>query len=356
MLVSQDQFNSEPIPLVCSAMNYPWGKIGSKSLVAKLLPEEIDETKPYAELWIGFHPSAPSKPKHSSINPEDYPFLMKVLSVNEPLSIQMHPDKRTAEELHKADPSHYPDSNHKPEIGIALTTVRLFHGFKADFSDTLNRYPELLALVAGRSDREGMIKQVIRHENRAPAVRILLDRLKAQGITTELEEIFIESCTRYSADDVGLPLMFFLNLVTLKPGEAIYTPANVPHGYISGELIECMANSDNVIRCGLTPKFIDSENFLRFLDMDAKGIYTTRDKEDSCVYDCPEFNVAMLTGDSRVTIDSTSLGIVTSGNGMLGCHALREGDALVIPKGTFQTSGDMTLFIGAEKLSVESRI
>lgn len=142
---------------------YPWGKLGSNSLVAQLAISsgcDIDEQKPYAELWMGAHPSGPSiiisgtKNENPQVAPESLqdfisknpdvlgssiksrfgsntlPFLFKVLSVEKALSIQAHPNKELAVALHSKDPANYPDDNHKPEMALAVTPFEVLCGFR----------------------------------------------------------------------------------------------------------------------------------------------------------------------------------------------------------------------------------
>lgn len=155
--------SSSPYSLVklqCGAQSYDWGKIGRSSAVAQFSKAanpkfEISEDKPYAELWMGTHPSVPSLAVTSAAAtpvslrevlksyPEllgsrivdkfgagELPFLFKVLSINKALSIQAHPDKALGKQLHAADPKHYPDDNHKPEMAIAITDFEGFCGFR----------------------------------------------------------------------------------------------------------------------------------------------------------------------------------------------------------------------------------
>lgn len=137
--------------LLGSIKSYEWGSVGSQSKVAQLalktdenFTKEFDETKPYAELWMGDHVTGPSTVKKtgatltdllardkSSIGDfEKLPFLFKVLSIKKPLSIQVHPNKSQAEHLHATRPDLYKDPNHKPEISIALTDFSALCGFR----------------------------------------------------------------------------------------------------------------------------------------------------------------------------------------------------------------------------------
>ena len=147
------------LKLKCAVQNYGWGKVGSASEVAKLCAADggsaIDEAQPYAELWMGTHPSGPSHvvaAASASSEEEtlkswietheealgdvllsrfgcDLPFLFKVLSVRTALSIQAHPDKDRAKRLHQERPQVYKDSNHKPEMALAITNFEALCGF-----------------------------------------------------------------------------------------------------------------------------------------------------------------------------------------------------------------------------------
>lgn len=143
--------------LTCAVQNYAWGKSGNASEVALLQSSansdfKIDESKPYAELWMGTHPNGPSVltgsgrslKEHISDNKsflgeesrakfgDDLPFLFKVLSVGKALSIQAHPDIELAKKLHAERPDVYKDPNHKPEMAIALTKFEGLCGFRQD--------------------------------------------------------------------------------------------------------------------------------------------------------------------------------------------------------------------------------
>ena len=125
--------------LECACQTYAWGQPSSKSLVSKILKKNnlpVDESKPYAEYWMGTHLNGPSKIKLQNETKllSDYlngnlSYLFKVLSVEKPLSIQLHPDKETAKKLHESHPDIYKDDNHKPELFIALDDFELLFGF-----------------------------------------------------------------------------------------------------------------------------------------------------------------------------------------------------------------------------------
>jgi mannose-6-phosphate isomerase len=150
--------------LNCPSQKYAWGKVGKDSLVGQLAERE-PENIPYAELWMGTHPSGPAKVGDISLSDylksskedrlgipnyhSELPFLLKVLSVQTALSIQAHPDITLAKQLNKNDPINYKDANHKPELCIALGRFEAFCGFQKmeEISDHLSKYNILRDLV-----------------------------------------------------------------------------------------------------------------------------------------------------------------------------------------------------------------
>ncbi|WIA28896.1 hypothetical protein OEZ86_011420 [Tetradesmus obliquus] len=289
------------ISLRCPAQNYAWGRPAEKSEVAKLAGlngSTIDESKPFAELWMGTHPSGPAviSGQDSTLkewieaHPEalgeavlkrfgtDLPYLFKVLSVQTALSIQSHPDKKLAEKLHAQQPQDYKDDNHKPEMALALEDFEALCGFvsNAELKQQLQQQPELRLCVGEEAAsafleaEEEQAKPALKAaftalmtcdaEKVAGAIDTLVQRLnqEAAGRALSEKEALVLRLNQQYPNDVGVLSAFFLNQVRLAPGEAIYLAANEPHAYVSGELVECMAASDNVIRAGLTPKFRDT--------------------------------------------------------------------------------------------------
>ena len=149
--------------LKCAAQNYDWGKPANYSLVAEALRRNglsIDQTKNYAEYWIGTHPNGPSKiiknDKEILLSDEingQLSNLFKILSINKPLSIQLHPDKHDAGILHKYFPKNYKDDNHKPELFIALSDFELLFGFVSLDKDveTIKKYKNMFNLNEGEN-------------------------------------------------------------------------------------------------------------------------------------------------------------------------------------------------------------
>ena len=286
-----------PFRLHNAIQPYPWGSRGAEAFIPRLLGLPAAPEQPYAELWIGAHPHAPSRvffgdeplslatliarepvamlgAAVAQRFDNQLPFLFKVLSAAEPLSIQAHPDKVQAERLHARDPQHYPDATHKPEVAIALDRLTALAGLKSaeELRATLTAYPEIAAFMgeAGADPRESFIT-LIRQALAAPqALSATSRRLAARLEQTppprpEAETLFLTLRPTYGDADVGLLALFYLNLIHLEAGEGLYLPAGVPHAYVHGNLVECMASSDNVVRVGLTHKFKDARALLEIL-------------------------------------------------------------------------------------------
>ncbi|CAL9075589.1 unnamed protein product [Musa textilis] len=310
--------SQRPLRLRCSVQNYDWGRFGEESTVARLFRrnsgKEIELGQPYAEFWMGTHESGPSfvvvaegsgteavtLKKWTGANPgalgdkvvekwgSDLPFLFKILSVAKALSIQAHPDKELARMLHKMRPSVYKDPNQKPEMAIALTEFKALCGFVSieELKDVLVAVPEITQLLGndeaskilsqdlnGYVDAKSFLQLVFTKLMTASkeAVSELVSKLKARldlenkiRTLTEKEQLVLLLEKQYQAD-VGVIAAFLFNYVKLSPGEALYIGPNEPHAYISGECIECMATSDNVVRAGLTPKYIDKQTLCSML-------------------------------------------------------------------------------------------
>jgi len=365
--------------LKCEAQQYAWGKIGNHSKVAEYAAStdtfKVDPSKPYAELWMGTHPNAPSKifttnqdlGKLIKENPGvltaecyqiyngDLPFLLKVLSVNTALSIQAHPNKTLAKELFEKRPDIYKDPNHKPEMAIALTDFEALCGFRPleEIVQFLEQYPELRSLLGeavsnrlnavltekAEAQRKKLLQELFGALMRADPQRVathlenLVARLSALPNKSAIEELIIRLNQQYPKD-VGCFCVFFLNYLILKPGDAVFLAANLPHAYIAGDCIECMATSDNVVRAGLTPKLRDVETLVTMLDytygaasefvVKGKSFDKSKSSNSSVLYDppVPEFAVlrTSLNKNEREDfrgIEGPSILIVTSGQGTL---------------------------------------
>ena len=259
------------------------------------------------------------------------PFLFKVLSIRKALSIQAHPNKKLAEQLHARDPRNYPgmlvygrnlidlkiwltqtysiaDDNHKPEMTIAITPFEGLCGFRplAEITHFLQVIEPLRKLVGSRaaSEFEEIVKgnedsddETVVQRNK-DALRALFTTLmestpeNIESASKELVALAENSPASFGTlpgevatnptnpdelaavirrldgqfpNDIGLFVFFFLNFVKLSPGEAMFLKADDIHAYVSGDIIECMASSDNVVRAGFTPKFKDIDTLTKML-------------------------------------------------------------------------------------------
>lgn len=268
-------------------------------------PFVIEETEPYAELWLGTHPSGMSRvslpqcPQQRSLleyvgenpklhcgnpNVSDLSFLLKVLSVRKVLSIQAHPDKQLAEKLHRERPHIYKDPNHKPEMAIALSErVRAMCGFRPvhEIVDHLREYPEFRALIGtdvvarieraqSMTDPRDALQNMFHAYIEADEQRIqeqverMIERLRPLEGLNDVQKLMLQLEEQFPGDcGIFAPLIF--NLVELKKGQGLFIAANEPHAYVSGEILECMACSDNVVRAGLTPKLKDVHTLVNML-------------------------------------------------------------------------------------------
>ena len=372
-----------PLRLRGRVQESAWGRVGTRSRISPMVPgHRVDA--PLAEYWVGSHPKAPSEieltdgrtlPLDKAIaqSPKQLlgqrciakfgpslPFMFKVLSVNPDfgLSIQLHPNKRQAQALHERSPEHYPDSNHKPEVGIALTPVSLLYGCKSlhQIRLVLRALPEL-----GHFLGEEIVERITLSDSveDREVVRALLGRCLTlnDGITrgcgeylaqklprapslTHEAELFARLMPRYGVGDPGLIALLFMNQVTVMPGQAIFIAANVPHAYLDGDLVECMACSDNVVRAGLTPKFKDVPTLLEIVECSSmlEGVQTLEKDSDGferVFAPADEFCVRVVShGSRRVLLNSGDLpGVVLCIGKKLSIRGLVTGKELDLMDG-----------------------
>ncbi|MBW7747673.1 mannose-6-phosphate isomerase [Enterobacter roggenkampii] len=280
--------------LINSVQNYAWG---SKTALTDLYGIANPNNLPMAELWMGAHPKSSSKIEDASgqarslrdvIDADkaallgdkvaqrfgELPFLFKVLCAEQPLSIQVHPNKQASEigfakenaagiPLDAAE-RNYKDPNHKPELVFALTPFLAMNAFR-EFSEIIS----LLQPVAGAHNA---IAHFLENPNAEALSQLFASLLNMQGeekshalavLKAALESQqgepweTIRLIAQFYPDDSGLFSPLLLNVVKLNPGEAMFLFAETPHAYLQGVALEVMANSDNVLRAGLTPKYID---------------------------------------------------------------------------------------------------
>ncbi len=286
---------------------YTWG---SFTAIPELLNRQGPHDRPRAELWMGAHPKAPSMVKCEDNwislseliekNPEEIlgkgvarrfknrlPYLFKVLAAAKPLSIQAHPSLSQAKEGFKRenelgiplnDPNrNYKDENHKPECICALTRFWALNGFRKityiislmekvcpdSLSSELN---DLGASPNSRGLKDFFNSLMTMDEERKE--HVIGDAIARAQKISEDDPVFrwmIDLHEEYPGD-VGVLSPLFLNLICLDKGQAMFLPVGEPHAYLGGVGIELMANSDNVLRGGLTPKHVDVPELLRVLN------------------------------------------------------------------------------------------
>ncbi|MES9540544.1 mannose-6-phosphate isomerase, class I [Actinomadura sp. NPDC000600] len=279
-----------PLPLTTAIRPYDWG---SRTALPELLGVE-PTGRPQAELWAGAHPAAPSRvdgtPLGALIDRDPVgmlgtacvdrfgptlPYLLKVLAVERPLSLQVHPTAAQAEAgfaqeeaqgTPADDPTRtYKDPFHKPEMVCALTEFHGLCGFRdpAETADLLEdlKVPELDPWIG-----------TLRTAPPAEALRTVLTQMldeRSRAVQDAVEPALTgvyADIARAHPGDPGVLAALLLDHVRLKPGEALFLGAGVPHSYLGGLAIEVMANSDNVVRCGLTGKHIDVPELMRVVE------------------------------------------------------------------------------------------
>jgi mannose-6-phosphate isomerase len=326
--------------------DYPWGSYTAIQRLAGL-PED---GRPLAELWFG----------------EDLalPFLLKLLAAHKALSIQVHPNREQAgagfarEDAagipRDAPERNYRDDNHKPELLCALTPFEALCGFRP-VAETLAVLDALgipaLGFVAdalrGPDPLRAAFTAILTGDESRAALPGLSDRAHAEP-DGPLRPVHL-AATDFPGDP-GALLALLLNYVRLEPGEAVYLGAGNVHAYLRGMGVEIMAHSDNVLRCGLTPKHVDVPELLRiadFRELPEPRWPATRDVFEVPV---PDFRLVRITVEEPVALDDPGpcLALCTSGAVVVGDVALRPGRAAFVPAGEpTRVAGAGELFVAA---------
>jgi len=320
---------------------YAWG---SYTAIPELLGIDSPANTPQAELWMGAHPKAPSKVKCNGEwrslldlidkNSHDIlgekvaqkyknrlPYLFKVLAAAKPLSIQAHPSLGQARDGFDrenrlgipldAPNRNYKDDNHKPECICALTFFWALNGFR--------KIPDMISLM-GKICPPGLKKDfdLFRQQPNSIGLKeffkamMIMDRTKQKQIisdavknTDQLKDKnnayqwIIDLYEEYPTD-IGVLSPIILNLICLEPGQAMFLPAGTLHAYLDGVGIELMANSDNVLRGGLTPKHVDVKELLEVLNFEERDINLLKmEKINPCEHQyesyAQEFSLSVIT-------------------------------------------------------------
>ncbi|MFJ5114035.1 mannose-6-phosphate isomerase, class I [Streptomyces sp. NPDC088551] len=287
---------------------YAWG---STTAIPELLGT-APTGEPQAEMWMGAHPGAPSRLDRGHVSGEQalstvidadpeaelgaaavrkfgprLPFLLKLLAAGSPLSLQVHPDLAQAKEGYEeeerrgvpidAPHRNYKDANHKPELICALTPFDGLCGFRAPEAtaellarldvDSLKPYVDLLRAHPEEAALREVLTAVLTADPDEMAATVTAAAAAAERLGGDYAPYV--SIAHHYPGDPGVIAAMLLNYVQLQPGEALFLGAGVPHAYLNGLGVEIMANSDNVLRCGLTPKHVDVTELLRIVRFEA---------------------------------------------------------------------------------------
>ncbi|KAH8100719.1 mannose-6-phosphate isomerase [Cristinia sonorae] len=292
-------------------------------------PFSVDDKSSYAEVWMGTHANGaahtfhfPYQPllKTISSDPTYYlgssilkkwpstthlPYLFKVLSVAKALPLQAHPDKALAKSLNAEDSSEFVDANHKPEIAIAIgepltsdggwgdeVAFTGFAGFRPleEIQQFIQNIPELARAIGDKQATTQFLEKPSKDTLKAvfgallsrgvadqaavsEQIRALVDGIQSGGTTSrkyldeEMVKVLIKLDGQYPGNVGVLVASFFMNFVKLMRGEAVYIGADEIHAYLEGDIIECMAVSDNVLNAAFTAAAQARDQVPTFLSM-----------------------------------------------------------------------------------------
>ncbi|WP_431997321.1 mannose-6-phosphate isomerase, class I [Streptomyces fungicidicus] len=367
---------------------YAWG---STTAIPRLLGTE-PTGEPQAEMWMGAHPGAPSRTGRGTLvevidaDPEKelgpdsvarfgprLPFLLKLLAAGGPLSLQVHPDLTQAKEGYAdeerrgvpvtAPHRNYKDANHKPELVCALTEFDGLCGFRDPLRaaelldglgvDTLKPYVDLLHAHPEEAALREVLTAILTAD-REEMARTVTEAAAACDRLGGAYAPYADIAHHYPGDP-GVIAAMLLNHVRLQPGEALFLGAGVPHAYLDGLGVEIMANSDNVLRCGLTPKHVDVPELLRIVRFEAGDPGVLRPEagpDGEEVYETPidEFRLSRYVlpagGTNRdLTLTTPQILLCTAGSVRAGEHELSPGASVFVPAGEkAEVSGTGTLF------------
>lgn len=363
-------------PMTNVIQNYAWG---STTSVNQLFGIANPNGEPQAEIWMGAHPNGCSMVENqgqttklsdlinSNINAflgesiakrfGELPYLFKVLAAEKALSIQVHPNKQQAETgfareeqqgiPHTAANRNYKDPNHKPELVYALTPYQAMNGFRS-IQEVIANFTRLdIAELAP------LVQQLVDNQNPQGLSAFFSGLLSLEGASKDkaltallayannsqdpLMALIVELETQYPGD-IGLFVPLTLNIITLQPGQAMFLDAETPHAYIKGTGLEIMANSDNVLRAGLTPKYMDIEELVACTIFEEKPfdslLLEPNVNDQMLEYPIPveDFKFAIIPSSDQRVVDIVSAEILMPLDGsMTITHS--NGQRCVIEKG-----------------------
>ncbi|MEU9383195.1 mannose-6-phosphate isomerase, class I [Streptomyces sp. NPDC048279] len=367
---------------------YAWG---SPTAIPTLLGVE-PSGEPQAEMWMGAHPGAPSRTARGTLvdvvdaNPKAelgeaavakfgprLPFLLKILAAGAPLSLQVHPNLEQAREGYEdeerrgipVDAPHrnYKDANHKPELICALTEFDGLCGFRAPEQsagllaalgvDSLKPYVDLLRAHPEEAALREVLTAILSADREEMAHTVAETAAACARLGGEYQP-YADIAHHYPGDP-GVIAALLLNHVRLQPGEALFLGAGIPHAYLDGLGVEIMANSDNVLRCGLTPKHVDVPELLRVVRFEAGDAGVLRPEaapDGEEVYETPidEFRLSRYvlpegSAPHDLTLPTPQILLCTAGAVRAGEEELAPGGSVFVPAGEkAEVSGAGTVF------------
>lgn len=360
--------------------HYDWG---GKTFLPSLMHHSNEEGNRYAEYWLGSN-------LHEGFG--KLPYLFKVQDVEKMLSIQVHPTKQAAKEKFEeenkkgipldAPNRNFKDDNHKPELLSPLSDFYLLHGFKpaAELVRTLEEVKELNFLLDDfrKSEYKKLYKRVMSmpQEEVDERLRPLIDRITPlynEGRLSREEPDFwaARAAMTFNKDnhiDRGIFSIYLFNIVKMVPGDALFQDAGLPHAYLEGQTMEIMANSDNVLRGGLTPKHIDVKELLEhtvFQPTVPKVIrgHKTETQEERFITPAKDFQLSriLLEPGEGISIPALTTDVYFIYEGRVKGTAdektidFRSGDALLVVPGTvihFGTDENAVIFRATEPTHV----
>lgn len=364
-------------PLQAGQRHYGWGS----HLLYGLFDLPQHDEQPLAELWLGGHPSLPSKvqthegnwtrlDKHLEKKPLN--FLLKVLSAAKPLSLQVHPDSNQAElgyqlendlniPLH-ADHRNYKDRFAKPEMVMALTPFKIMVGFR-ELKEVKGNLSQIQSPLLN-----AIIEQADFDFQDLVLTLLALPRVEKQKIISQtLALALTRNCPmwqqvvdlgQYYPHDIGLLAPLYLNCLTLEPGEVMYLPAGTIHAYTQGTCVELMGCSDNVLRAGLTPKHIDIKELTkctRFETFKPELLSPQALNHESIFQPAEtEFGLSQYQVESNgesLVIATRSIILLVQGTVQLNEMSLSAGQSILIEPGEYIMSGKGLLIRAFERES-----
>jgi mannose-6-phosphate isomerase len=356
---------------------------------------------PWAEMWMGTHPGGPSRvveeeittnntnnaaskqPNKTRIKERGWlsevaggqlPFLFKLLAAEKPLSIQAHPNMAQAREgyarenkagLALDDPvRNYKDPCHKPEIICALVPMTIIAGFRKT-EDILVSFLQLLAMKKDGEEGKKWFLEVINalekgdlkgffmslfglseEGKKALHEKCLAASLGVEPGTVDMWDLIREFTAMYP-DDPAMLAPLFLNLFTLEPGQAVFIPAGILHAYIGGFGVELMAASDNVLRGGLTSKFVDIPELAKILEFKPFcPEIIAPDSESVFRYPapCEDFELYLVRGEVVFPVKGAVICIVTEGECIAEGVVFKKGESFFARGGALRFAGNFSLY------------